>query len=306
MILIVTHKKDYTADFLINKLNKRGIAYQRLNCEDLVNSKYAFQLDKNFDFEFKQTSNFLSGWFRRTKLPCLNKESEEELHYLLAEYDALVRNILTSIDCNWLSEPHHIYRAENKTLQLKKANEIGLKVPGTLITNEKSKIKEFFYRYGENIIIKPISRNRIDYKQYPSFIFTNKVTVELIDSLEEFDINPCIFQENIEKDYEIRVTVVGNQVFAAACDSQEDEETKTDWRRKKLLFREIDLPEEVAELCITLTKELKLRFGAIDLIKTKKNEYYFLEINPNGQWAWIELQTGQKIADAIIELLSKN
>jgi glutathione synthase/RimK-type ligase-like ATP-grasp enzyme len=303
MVLIVTHKKDYTADFVINKLNQQGLAYRRLNCEDLVNSKFAFQIERDFEFEFGQTPKFNSGWFRRTKLPSLNIDSEEERHYLLAEYDALVRNVLNSVDCKWLSEPYRIYRAENKTLQLREAKEIGLNVPATIITNDKSKIKAFYKRYNKNIIVKPIARNRIDYSKHSGFIFTNKVNSGLIASIEEFDINPCIFQENIDKDCEIRATVVGDQIFAAVCYSQKQNETRIDWRRSKLTFEKIDLPKEVAQMCIALTKKLHLRFGAIDLIKTKKGEYCFLEINPNGQWAWIELQTGQNIAEAIIEIL---
>ncbi len=304
MILIITHRTDYTTDFLINKLNQRNIPYQRLNCENLISQDYAFEINYTFNFHFKGIKTFTSGWFRRTKLPQIQGVSEEERLYLLGEYDALVQNIVSSIDCQWLSEPRHIYFAENKTVQLKKAKGLGFNIPPTLITNKRDLVKTFYDQHDGNIVIKPISKTRIDYQDQPGFIFTNVVGKDVIKDLDSFDMNPCILQKNIQKEYEIRVTVVKDKVFAAAVDSQEDEATKVDWRRKKLDFRETRLPKTIEKKCVQLVKECKLGFGAIDMIKTMENEYFFLELNPNGQWAWIELQTGQKISEAIINGLT--
>jgi glutathione synthase/RimK-type ligase-like ATP-grasp enzyme len=270
----------------------------------LISQDYAFEIKNIFNFSFKGQDNFTSAWFRRTKLPNIEGATEEERLYLLGEYDALIQNILSSIDCNWLSEPRHIYFAENKTVQLRKAKELGFKVPSTLVTNDKNKVKLFYERNNGNIIIKPISRTRIDYRDQPAFIFTNVLTKDVVEALESFEVNPCILQENIKKKYEIRATVVGDKVFAASVDSQKDEATKVDWRRKKLDFKETELPKLMEQRCVQLVKELNLGFGALDLIKTEEDEYYFLELNPNGQWAWIELQTGQKISEAIINLLT--
>ncbi|MBO0330086.1 ATP-grasp domain-containing protein [[Muricauda] lutisoli] len=305
MILIVTHKRDYTADFVINKLNKKGICYKRLNCEDLDRSSYSFEINSDFEFSFKDETNFSSGWFRRTKLPVIENISEAEKLYLLSEYDSLTKNILSSIDCNWLSKPKNIYNAENKTLQLKKAKELGFLIPPTLITNDKSSIKKFYLMHGQNIIVKPIGYSLINYSDSPGYIFTNEVNSQIIKTIDQYYINPCIFQKNIQKDYEIRVTVVGSELFAAKCDSQKNDETKTDWRRGKLLFKEVEIPSQISNLCVSLVKKLELGFGAIDLIKTENDEYYFLEINPNGQWAWIEMQTKQPISEALIKQLCK-
>jgi len=272
MILIITHRTDYTADFVINKLNQRNIPYQRLNCEDLISQDYAFEINQDFDFHFHGCKNFKSGWFRRTKLPQIQGLTEEERVYLLGEYDALIKNIVSSIDCQWLSQPRHIYFAENKTVQLRKAKELGFNIPPTLITNKKEMVKSFYDRYNGNIIIKPISRTRIDYREQPGFIFTNVVGENVIKNLDSFDMNPCILQKNIEKKYEIRVTVVKDKVFAAAVDSQEDEDTKVDWRRKKLKFRETRLPKTIEQQCVQVVKEFYLGFGAIDMIKTMENE----------------------------------
>ena len=97
---------------------------------------------------------------------------------------------------------------------------------------------------------------------------------------------------------------MGDNAFSASVDSQSDETTELDWRRKRLQFKTAGLPTQIQNLCLKLVKCLGLHFGAIDLIKTPDGKYVFLEINPNGQWVWIENQTGLKISDSVIEFLN--
>lgn len=305
MILIITHKTDFTADFVINKLNQRKISYRRLNCEDIFLSPFTIKFNGKLQYSILDEANYKSVWFRRTKLPEIENLSQEERLYILNETDSFFKNLFSSLPAKWLSQPDSVYKAENKLLQLKTAQKIGFQIPETIITNSKSELKQFFKENNENIIIKPISQTRIQYSESLAFIFTNTVSKEIIDEIEKYDLTPCIFQQNISKDYEVRATVVGEEVFAAAVFSQTDNETKTDWRKKKLQFIKTTLPCEIELLCVQLLKELYLEFGAIDLIKTPEGKYVFLEINPNGQWAWIENQTGQKISEAIINFLTK-
>ena len=304
MILIITHKTDYTADFVVNKLNQRGIAYRRLNCEDLLLSEFSFRFDRDFRYSFLGEDNYESVWFRRTKLPEVKDLPREETAYVSGEIEGFFKNLFSILPAKWLSSPAAVYEAENKLLQLKTAQRLGFIIPDTLITNSKEQLIEFYQANNRDIIIKPISQTRISYRENSAFIFTNRVPQNLMEQIEQFDLIPCIFQRNIPKEYEIRATVVGEKVFAAAVYSQTDDETKIDWRRKRLEFVKIQLPAEIQNLCVQLLKELNLGFGAIDLIKTPSGEYVFLEINPNGQWVWIENQTGQKISDAVIEYLN--
>lgn len=303
MLLIITHKTDFTADFLINKLNKKQIKYKRFNCEDILSYDCLVNLDHNFCYSILGENNISSVWFRRTQLPTINGLSANERIYILNEIDCLIKNLCTIVDANWVSDPYSVYKAENKLLQLKIAKQIGFEIPATLITTSKEHLISFYEEQGRRIIIKPISQTRLDNNESPSFIFTNRITQEQIDNIEKFDLTPCIYQREIEKEYEIRVTVVGSSVFAASVDSQKDEETMLDWRKKKLTFKAIKIPSQVENKCIEIVKSLNLSFGAIDLIKDRNGNYIFLEINPNGQWAWIENQTGLDISEAIIKEL---
>jgi glutathione synthase/RimK-type ligase-like ATP-grasp enzyme len=302
MILIITHKLDYTVDFIVDILNTRKIPYKRLNCEDIMKSGLSISIGVDFDLHLLGEQVFSSIWFRRTMLPDVDMRLSEKI-YLLKEFEYLLKNIFATIGGKWLSDPFLVYRAENKLLQLKYAKEIGFVIPETLVSAVATEIRDFANRQG-SIIIKPIYSGRIESDTGPDFMFTNMVSEQHLADLEKYDITPCIFQQEIKKKIEIRVTVVGTEVFTAQVDSQKSTESKTDWRREKNKFEPFELPKNIAEMCVNLVEKLGLRFGAIDLILTPEGKYVFLEINPNGQWVWIETETGLKISDALINELT--
>lgn len=113
---------------------------------------------------------------------------------------------------------------------------------------------------------------------------------------------PVIYQELVPKRFDIRVTVVHQDLFAVAIDSQKLEAAAIDWRRADtdtLEHYTHTLPSDVAEACLMLMKVLGLNYGAIDLVLTPDDKYLFLEINPNGQWVWMEDRLGLPISEAI-------
>jgi glutathione synthase/RimK-type ligase-like ATP-grasp enzyme len=113
-----------------------------------------------------------------------------------------------------------------------------------------------------------------------------------------------LFSRKCEKDYELRVTVVGKKVFAVRIDSQLHEETRTDWRINPDLlgYSETQISKDLEYKCFALLAALRLDFGAFDFI-VRDNQYIFLEVNANGQWGWLEGKLGIKISEAIIDYL---
>lgn len=306
MILIISHKEDFTVDFVVNKLNDKSIRYLRYNTEDLLNKNdIEIHLKKDvFDLNFSNLYNIKSIWFRRIKYPELNSLESNIKIFVYEELKVYLNNLWDLFNVKWLSNPKYIYRAENKFLQLKEAQKVGLNIPNTLITSNKDAIKKFFYENKENVIIKPIYGNDFIEDNEFKLIFTNKIEKDKIEKLDKYLAFPSIYQNNIPKEIEIRTTVVGNEIFSAYVDSQSEDNSKIDWRKKRLKFYKYNLPEEINYKCIELVKNLNLSFGAIDIIKDKDGNYIFLEINPNGQWAWIELDTGLQIANSIINYLN--
>ncbi len=302
MILIISHRLDFTTDFVVNILNDRAVPYRRFNCEDILENDVNVEIASDFSCRILGETRFDSVWFRRTKLPDVGNLPISDQRYLLVEFDNFLKNLFATIDATWLSDPFLVYRAENKIYQLKAARQVGFQVPETLVTTSKDELRKFYAFHRGDLIVKPISQTRVSNDE-PKVIFTNLLKSEVMDQIDQLDLTPCIFQRRVPKSYELRVTVVGDNVFAAAVDSQSDEESSVDWRRKRLRFVPYQLPSVIKNQCVVLLKLLGLGFGAIDLIYTPDNEYVFLEINPNGQWVWIETETSLKISDAIINYL---
>jgi len=202
------------------------------------------------------------------------------------------------------NHPYKVKRAENKLYQYQIAEKVGLDIPLTLVTNDPRKAKDFCemcLKKKSGVVVKVLNHsNNIG-------LLTRKITSHELKEIEVIKYTPCFFQEYIEKTYEIRITVVGKQIFAAEIHSQKIEKTKVDWRNYSQ-FDEIpylphNLPRDISLKCLSLLKKMGLIFGAIDMIYTPDKRYIFLEINANGQWLWIEKLTGLQITKAITELL---
>ena len=257
MILIITHKDDYTADYVINKLNKLNILYFRFNCEDYLQYKISLHFEEKESFTINGYTTFSSVWYRRTKLPDIKANNEGERIFILNEIDAFIHNLFGVIKLKWLSNPLAILRAENKFMQLSLAKKIGFNVPKTLITTDKRELTSFINN-NRKTVIKPVSKGRINYPNNTSkLIFTNIITKKVIDEIESFELTPAIYQEYIDKEYELRVTVIGKDIFSASVNSQESE-ALVDWRRKKIKFEKYDLPPDLKEKCFSLLKALNI------------------------------------------------
>jgi glutathione synthase/RimK-type ligase-like ATP-grasp enzyme len=119
---------------------------------------------------------------------------------------------------------------------------------------------------------------------------------------------PVTFQEEVPKRSDLRVTVVGSTCFAVSIESQAQPDTTTDWRRPAAMepaLEFVTLPTLVQERCSQVLRALKLTFGAIDLVHSLSGQYVFLEVNPTGQWGWLEVQLGLPISSSIAAALAE-
>lgn len=319
MILVVTNETDYTADYLILELNKLGIEYVRFNTEDFpLNANIALNFgDKGFEgilkLQGKQISHhqIKSVWFRRpvnsTISPQIKDPAAEE--FVINESRETLEGLWKNLSCFWVSEPTNLRIAESKPYQLKRAVELGLSIPETLITNSEQEARAFYEKHSKSIIYKPLYHSRINREDSLGLIYTNRVEAEQEKKFANVHFAPSLFQPYIQKKLEIRAIVVGEQVFSVELHSQDVPDAKYDWRRadaSEIKHLPHCLPDAVNEKCISLVKSLGLVFGAIDLILTPNNKYIFLELNPNGQWAWIQQMCPEiQIKEALIRMLVK-
>ncbi len=208
-----------------------------------------------------------------------------------------------------MSHPLNIQQAESKVYQLSVAKALGLRIPNTIISNDAQEVRDFYKSTPQGIVAKPLRLGYFDYGDRQTSVYTNQVNwPDLADDIS-IKVAPVIYQELIQKQYDIRVTVVGDQVFAAAIDSQINPTAMIDWRKSdadNLPHHRHKLPPEIEQACINLLVKLGLQYGAIDFALTPDDEYVFLEINPNGQWAWIEDKLQLPISEAIATWLFSN
>jgi len=139
-------------------------------------------------------------------------------------------------------------------------------------------------------------------------IYTHKLNAVDFQKIENVKFVPVLFQEYVPKEIELRMTVIEEDVFSCAIDSQKSERTKDDWRRydfEKVPHYSYKLPVDIENKLVDFLKNAGLKFGAFDMILTPNGEYVFLEINPNGQWYWIEKLTGMKITERLVRLFKK-
>lgn len=312
MILLITNKRDLTTDYIVRELSARNIEFFRVNTEDLTTNSVFVGIQHRNDWfisvgERKVFGNQVtSAYFRRPGSPSSNLGSSETgtNTYVNDEWNALLKTIYWRLGNRWLNSPEKIFFAEDKPKQLLLAKEMGFRIPDSCVTNDINTVIEF--QQNKELIAKPLKHALLVNSGKESVIFTSRIPSLDPTVAASLKLAPVIFQSEIKKKSDIRVTVVGDSVFACSINSQLMDETSVDWRkgsRTDISHEPIQLPIVVESMCIKLTKILDLNFSAIDLICDKDDEYWFLEINPNGQWAWIENRTQQPISRAIVDLL---
>jgi hypothetical protein len=221
----------------------------------------------------------------------------------------------------WINPRSSEQMARHKPTQLRVACEHGFFIPPTLITNDADEAKVFFESFwppskkmgtkarndkgnsGNKIIYKPLTW----YAEPPDkLLFTSLVNESDINNGKAaLHLAPGIFQQRILKDYELRVTIVGERIFAVRIDSQAVHRAELDWRRAQdeLEYTMFDLDDGVSQRLLRLHRRLGLVFGAYDLIVTTEGEMVFLEVNPMGQWLWLEKRLNLDISQAIAQAL---
>ena len=228
-------------------------------------------------------------------------------HASLGEASAAAHGMLASLKAFRMDHVQHIRHAENKQLQLQVARELGLSTPRTLTTNDPAAVRAFAKSCEGGMVTKMLSSFAIYDEGKELVIFTNPVKKEDLADLSGLSLCPATFQELLPKSLEIRVTVVGQRVMSASIDSQVSERAVHDWRRDgaRMLqeWQPYQLPREVEEKILRLMDYFSLNYGAIDIILTPDGKHVFLELNPSGEFFWLEQSPGLPISDAIADLL---
>ncbi|WP_062059238.1 hypothetical protein [Aquimarina longa] len=330
--LIFSEKTDFSVNRVIDWL-----AYYDQSFEKFIgpteNKDLFIYNDKTFSFTFggkgfsnsskvyKQSQiNTATTWFRRPYKNCDHFLQEYEYQGAYPR-EKLDYTIYQRFRVFWdfigykLSEGHHFGSFKinelNKPIVLQEAQKIGLLVPKTLITNSKEELIHFLRDCNQKIITKPIHEVMRDHHyelEKDEYLFIYQMT-QLLEELDDKpDIfAPSLFQEYIEKEYEIRTIYINGECYSTAIFSQLNEQTKIDMRNRDAneptRYFPYKLDASTEEKINVLMNKLNLNFGAIDFIKSVEGDCFFLEINPVGQYGDVSIFGNYYLHKKIAEFL---
>ena len=327
MILIFSNKEDIHPNNVIGYLRQWGVEVFRLNTECLLTDyRFCWWLDSDgIDFEIENVKNGLkltgsqvtAVWDRRASAP-----SELPMPSSNDSVNDFMRRegyVFLSYLRHWMKDIYSIgdieedWPAESKMLQLTVARELGMAVPDTCFANYREPIVRLAERY-ETLSLKSFDGSSVldgeNDREYVLYAQRAK-SADVVAQPEEAFCQTANFVQNYkEKAYELRVTVVCDDVVACKIDSQAmaDDEGKTDWRQgyeHGMRLEIVELPDKIADFCRRYLRRMKLNFGCFDFIVTPNGRYVFLECNPNGQWLWIELLTGYDLSKIVARHLCR-
>ncbi len=315
-VLVLTQQLDAHADLVIAELNRRGRPVLRFDTSDfpqratltasIRGGRWEGTLltqDRTLEF-----GHIASIWYRRPTPfdidPTLPPSGQQ---FASAEARMALGGLLRSTHCLWVNHPEKMVSADYKPWQLQVASECGLEIPASLLTNDPAHVFAFFEQCQSQMIYKTLSGGLIMSESGEAVsIYTSKVTLDdLRMESNRVRSTACLFQENVPKKVELRITIVGKRVFAAEISYLNPEQAALDWRMayQNLQYRVYTLPEEIHQKCLLFLQRLGLSFAALDMIVTPDDRYVFLEANAGGQWRWIENATGLPICQTLVDLL---
>jgi glutathione synthase/RimK-type ligase-like ATP-grasp enzyme len=220
----------------------------------------------------------------------------QEKAYADAEMEHVLFSLLYSLDGYWMSHPAALRGAMWKGEQLVRAARMGFSVPRSIVTNRRAGVEALRASARDGLIFKTLSSPGLAAEQVApdervaAGLPTTRITEEHDEALDAVVELPCFFQDYVPKRHELRVTVIGDAVFAARIHSQDDPRTATDCRdmSAEILYEAEDLSPDVARLCLAFVQSYGLTYGALDLIVTPEGDHVFLENNPVGQFLFVE------------------
>lgn len=325
-VLIISNSSDLHADLMAPRLAARGMQCFRIDLDAFPRD---YQLSQRFlhgalhgrlrhlpsgaEVDLGQVGalwNRKSGAFT---FPSADL-APQELAYAQQESEQALFGLLYTIDCYWMSHPTALRGAGWKGEQLQRAMCQGFRVPASIVTNDPGEARAFLAALPGEGIFKSLSSpllgadKVLEGERIVTGLATTLVTQDMLDCLDAVSELACHFQEYIPKQYELRVTVIGEEVFAARIDSQDDPRTQIDCRDMSAAVRysAVRLPADIEQRCLAFVRSYGLAFSALDLIVTPEGDHVFLENNPCGQFLFIEqLVPEYRLLDAVADLLSK-
>ncbi len=310
MILIVSHPNDHHVDAVREHLTMPSVVVDLASYPVSLGLSASFSRERELtEFALPETTDRLclckvgAVWYRRISPYGFHTDLNDQTARLFAwsEANEALLGVWYALDCFWMNPPVADEVAMRKIKQLTVARRVGLSVPDTLVTNEPDTARRFIEQHGLGQVVRKAFRNIAEAPRE-----THLLRAEDMALLDSVRYTPVIFQRFVPADLDLRVTVVEEDVFAAAISSEA--QYSADYRPGLGTAKVVPyaLPASVTEKLLQLMRILGLKYGAIDMRVTPSGDHVFLEVNPAGEYLFISLRTDQPIPAAIAAALERH
>jgi len=250
-------------------------------------------------------------WYRRmgfgTDLP--DDTPRDVLRAVHQESRAFLHGLMASASVPVINHKFLIDHADRKPRQLSLAADVGLDVPATLSTTEPHEVRRFAQRVGGRLITKALTSFAVGPTDAPQVMMTRALGPGDLDDLDGLHLCPATFQEHLPKAKEFRVTAVGGRLFTASIDTRGLAGAETDWRRSAkeayARWRVDRLPTATGAALLRLLHRLGLEFATADFVLTPEGRLVFLEVNPAGEYLWLDPFFDGQISEALGDHLAR-
>lgn len=307
-ILVLTGQDDITADAVVEELANRGEHVVRYDTADFPTaSRLAVSLTGDgwtgslTGPRAVRLETVKSVWWRRPNEFRTPDDWPGHARALaVSEARSGLLGVLGSLPARWINHPAADAAANYKPRQLATAARCGLDVPRSVITSDPEHARAFMAD-GE-VVYKGLGGGVLGPSGQRRFLPVALVSANHVDDGVRGTAH--LFQERVDKAYEVRLTVIGDRMFPVAIHAG-SESARLDWRTDypSLTYEPVAMPRDVAEGVRRLMAELGLFFGALDFAVTPDGRWVFFEVNPNGQWHWLAVRAGVPLVGAMADAL---
>lgn len=301
--LVISSSIDYSTDLVCFELHEQKRQYLRLNRDMFGEYEIIFSLqDRKMTIKmdgslYTVRSEKLKGVFFRAPVFLRSHKRyniDEQLYR--SQWSSFIRNLVIFENAKWINHPVKTYCAENKLYQLQCAQSVGLPTPETFVGNALPQgiipTKKYVVKSLDTALFYDGSQ---EYFTYTSVVEGSElIGSNIVDA-------PIILQEFLQNKLDIRVTVIGNKLYPVGI-TKNGEKIYGDWRKSSketLQYHAETLPNDISTKIIMLMTKLGLSFGGVDLALSN-GKYFFIEVNPTGEWGWLSPYISVPIEKAIV------
>ncbi len=297
---------------MIVKLREHEVPYLRVNGCDILSAEECIKIKNSgviskfitIDGHEVDLGEIEVVWYRRSIVPVVGNQISEGLRgFARNELKHLYEGLFQSLSARWVNPMRSTEIGERKLLQLTLASQLGLQIPMTMVTTDPREIIDFSRSFESGVICKPISNGFVRNKGGDFAIYTRSLQDDELHLINSKNVFPTLVQERVRKTSDARVTVIGSDMFAASIETAEN---ALDWRtcRVGVTYSKIEVPTPIESGIRRIMQKLDLLYGALDFGIGENGDWTFFEINPVGEWAWLEEQVGFPLRDAFIKLFT--